>query len=359
VIEVFLEAGYNVKFWPHNLWRDPEYTPLLQKRGIEVIYGPEYVNKFGEWIAEHGAYIDYAFLSRPHVAIDFVSDLKAHSRAKLLYYGHDIHHLRLRERIKLNGTTTACETEASAMQRQEEFLWAQMDVIFYPSASETAYVSGLMPGKRVRTLPVFGFDDFAGEQEPRLADRAGLLFVAGFGHEPNEDAARWFASEVLPLVRTRFPDICLSLVGSNPTARVKALHEDGRIIVTGWVSEADLASYYARARVAIAPLRYGAGMKGKAVEAMRFGVPLVTTSFGLQGMEQLAEAVPVCDDPASFAGAMIRLLSDDQAWRAQRCAQTAFVAQNFSRDAMRRCLLQDMMPAARGQEANQEAELTT
>ena len=99
-------------------------------------------------------------------------------------------------------------------------------------------------------------------------------------------------------------------------------------------------------------------MKGKAVEAMRFGVPLVTTSFGVQGMEELAGSVPVRDDPTSFAEAVIHLLSDDQAWRAQRCAQTAFVAQSFSRDAMRRCLLQDMLPAARRHEARREAELT-
>jgi len=86
---------------------------------------------------------------------------------------------------------------------------------------------------------------------------------------------------------------------------------------------------------------------------------LVTTSFGLQGMEQLAQAIPVCNDPASFAEAVIRLLSDDHAWRTQRRAQTAFVAQNFSRDAMRRCLLQEMLPAARRHEARTEAELTT
>jgi len=80
---------------------------------------------------------------------------------------------------------------------------------------------------------------------------------------------------------------------------------------------------------------------------MRFGVPIVTTSFGLQGMESLASAVPVCDDAPSFATAIMRLLSDDEAWRAQRRIQTRYVGEHFSREAMRRCLLQDLQPALR------------
>jgi GT2 family glycosyltransferase/SAM-dependent methyltransferase/glycosyltransferase involved in cell wall biosynthesis len=347
VMELLLEAGYSVKFWPHNLWRDPEYTPLLQRRGIEVFYGPEYANRFDEWIAEHGDYIDYVFLSRPNVAEDFVRPLRAHTRARLLYYGHDIHHLRMQERLKLAGTTAAGEGVVAEMKRLEEFLWSRMDVIYYPSELETRHVSDRMPDKQVRTLPVFGFEDFAGEDEPQLAERADILFVAGFGHEPNEDAACWFASEVLPLVRMKFPDVRLWLVGSNPTERVKALHTNERVVVTGYVSEAELATRYQRARVAIAPLRYGAGVKGKTVEAMRFGVPIVTTSFGLQGMESLASAVPVCDDAPSFATAIMRLLSDDEAWRAQRRIQTRYVGEHFSREAMRRCLLQDLQPALR------------
>jgi glycosyltransferase involved in cell wall biosynthesis len=171
--------------------------------------------------------------------------------------------------------------------------------------------------------------------------------VAGFGHEPNEDAACWFASDILPLVQAQCPDVCLWLVGSNPGERVRALQTDRSVVVTGYVSDAELARYYGRARVAIAPLRYGAGVKGKAVEAMRFGVPLVATSFGLQGMEALASAVPVRDDAPGFAAAIVRLLSDDVAWRAQRRAQTMYVAEHFSRDAMRRCLLQDLPPASR------------
>jgi len=179
----------------------------------------------------------------------------------------------MQERLKLAGTTAAGEGVVAEMKRLEEFLWSRMDVIYYPSELETRHVSDRMPDKQVRTLPVFGFEDFAGEDEPQLAERADILFVAGFGHEPNEDAACWFASEVLPLVRMKFPDVRLWLVGSNPTERVKALHTNERVVVTGYVSEAELATRYQRARVAIAPLRYGAGVKGKTVEAMRFGSP--------------------------------------------------------------------------------------
>lgn len=344
-MQVLVEDGYNVKFWPQNLWHDPEYTRLLQDIGVEVFYGADYATGFGAWIQENGRYIDYALLSRPYVAIDYIEGLRQHSRARILYYGHDIHHLRMREQMKLTGATARAEADAASMQELEERVWSAVDVIYYPAQTETDHILRRHSGLAVRTLPVFGFRDFASPEEPKLGERADVLFVAGFGHPPNEDAACWFVANVLPLVRQGVPGARLWLVGSNPTDKVKSLATEGSIRVTGYVTDAQLAGHYARARVAIAPLRFGAGMKGKVVEAMRFGVPVVTSSFGIQGMELLAGVIPIADTPQPFAAAVVRLLRDDAAWRDQRRAQVAHATAHFSIDAMRRCLQQDLLPA--------------
>jgi GT2 family glycosyltransferase/glycosyltransferase involved in cell wall biosynthesis/SAM-dependent methyltransferase len=346
-IELLVEMGYQVKFWPENLWRDPQYAGALQAMGVEVFYGTEYSNAFDTWIAEHGQYIDYALLSRPYVAANFIDALRANSNAKIFYYGHDIHHLRIREQAKVVGISKVADAEAARMEELERRLWSLADVIYYPADGESSYVRGLRPDKVVRTIPVFGFRDFAPVEETNLASRRDLLFVAGFGHPPNEDAAVWFTENAWPLIRAEDPSVRLWLVGSNPTENVKALAADENVLVSGYVTDEQLAGHYARARVVVAPLRYGAGMKGKVVEAMRFGVPVVTTSIGAQGMEQLSGTIPVHDDAERFAAAVLRLLSDDDAWRAQRRRQTEFAQENFSLAAMRRCLMQDMLPAVR------------
>jgi glycosyltransferase involved in cell wall biosynthesis len=118
-------------------------------------------------------------------------------------------------------------------------------------------------------------------------------------------------------------------------------------MVTGFVSDEQLAAYYMKSRVSIAPLRYGGGLKGKVVEAMRFGVPIVTTPFGVQGMTELEANVPVHSDPMQFAEAVLSLLRDDVAWRRQRRIQCEYVRQHFSLEALSEVLLTDIVTANR------------
>ena len=148
-------------------------------------------------------------------------------------------------------------------------------------------------------------------EERALSKRRDILFVAGFAHDPNEDAALWFVEKVFPIIRQRAPDVRLWLVGSQPTRKVRELAVNPSVAVTGFVTDEQLAAHYMTARVAIAPLRYGAGIKGKVLEAMRFGVPIVTTPFGVQGMAELADKLPVVSTPEPFAEAVLTLLTDD------------------------------------------------
>lgn len=340
VIECLVESGFNVKFWPHNLWRDPQYTSRLQDMGVEVFYGRQYED-FELWLAECGRNIQFAFLARPQVAIEFIDLLRTRTKAKVLFYGVDIHHLRMREQQKVAGPgRPADDSDIKNMEKLEHTVWSKADVVYYPSDEETAYVKEKV-SCGVRTLPLFGFRSFAPENEPDLSTRSDILFVAGFAHSPNEDAAIWFAKNVLPLIRTHDLDARLFLVGSNPTNAVRDLAIDQSISVTGYVTDAELMKHYAKARVAIAPLRFGAGMKGKVIEAMRFGVPIVTTRFGVQGMADIAEELSVRAEPKPFAEAVATLLNDDVAWRRIRMIQNQYVRRHFSMQTLRSFLMAD------------------
>lgn len=338
--------GMSVKFWPQNLWRDPEYSHLLERAGIELFYGPEYAGQFDNWIKENGDSIDYVLLSRPHVSVDFVDSIRAHSKASVLYYGHDIHHLRLDRELALHNDGKTRD-ERDKFKRLETDLWPKLDAIYYPSAEEARYV-GMWLGERkhsnkVRVIPVYAYDDFPENPAANLSHRSGIVFVAGFRHGPNVAAAQWLVREVLPLVHATRPDVHVALVGSNPTPEVRALASE-KVKVTGYVPDAELAAAYTGARLAVAPLLVGGGMKGKVIESMRFGVPCIATETGAQGLADTSEFLPVCRTAGEFADTILELLRNDEKWKRISKQAQDFARANFSVEQMWRVISQDVDP---------------
>ena len=334
-IRMFVRRGYSVKFWPQNLYCDPVYAPLLQRIGVEVIYGAEYLDGFESWMQQHGYALNGVLLSRPHIAIDFIGSVRRHTQAPLLYYGHDVHYLRIEDQLRMQPDT-ALRIEYDKARGLEHQVWESVDAVYYPSETETRHVREWLDrkasGVRSYTVPAYAYDSFPDQPGQNLDERRNLLFVAGFAHPPNEDAAEWFVREVLPLIRMGYPGIHLYLVGSNPSAAVLALQGEG-ITVTGFVSDDELAKHYETARVVVAPLRYGGGMKGKVIEAMRFGVPCVTTSAGIQGLAETGGFLAAADAPAEFASLALRYLGDDAEWRRVSATAQGFVRSHFTEQA--------------------------
>jgi GT2 family glycosyltransferase/SAM-dependent methyltransferase len=346
-IRLFRSQGLEVKFWPENLFFDPGYTEALQQEGVEVIYGSEYGGKFDQWMRENGQAIDCVLLSRPHVAIDFIDAVRRHSSARVLYYGHDIHFLRMDDQLRVQENQDV-RRERDRVARLEMDVWSRVDAIYYPSEDERAYVSAwlLKHGGRAAShaVPAYAFDSFPEAPESNLGDRRGLMFVGGFGHAPNVDAAVWLVREVLPLVRAARPDVRVALVGSNPTDEVKALVEAG-VEVTGFVSDAELDERYASTRVVVAPLRFGGGMKGKVIESLRHGVPCVTTPAGVQGLAGTDTFLPPQADARAFADRVLLLLEDDDAWRITSREGQSFVRSHYTAEAQWRAFSGEIGPA--------------
>ncbi len=328
----FIGMGMKVIFWPDNLWHMPVYTQQLQAIGVEVIYGNQWVGKFDQFIAERGPNIDHVLLSRPHIAINYIDALRKHTRAPLCYFGHDLHFMRLRRQQQLTGESRL-GVEADAIERIETDLWNRCDVVIYPSEEEAAQVRAMVPGVNAMAVPLYCFHQVEGGSESGLCGRQGILFVAGFAHSPNVDAACWLVEEILPSIRLRLPGVRLHLVGSNPTDEVKALAREG-VQVHGYVDDETLKLMYQSARVVVAPLRFGAGVKLKVLEAMAHGVPVVTTPVGAQGLPGLADVIPVANQPAMVADAVSALLLDDERWREVSVAGSRYIRRHFSVDTM-------------------------
>ena len=334
-VRALLDAGAVVKFWPDNLHYDPVYAPRLQAMGVEVFHGVRWRDGIGAMLREYGDEFDAILLSRPDVADAHFDAIRAHSRARVVYYGHDLHFRRMRDQAALSPDGDARNEllrGAAMMEARERAIWQRSDSVLYPSEDEASQVRALEPAVDARAITPYAFEHFADESV--VDGRGDLLFVAGFAHPPNVDAARWLVEAIMPRVWERRPETRLSLVGSNPTAEVLALAGE-RVEVTGFVDDAELQRRYAQARVAVVPLRYGAGVKSKVVEALQQGLPLVTTSVGAQGLPGVDATCAVADDEAALADHLLELLADDAEWHRQSRLGAAYARAHFSRDTLR------------------------
>ncbi|MGO4551469.1 glycosyltransferase [Lysobacter sp. 2RAF19] len=331
-----VEAGCVVKFWPENLHFDPDYAPALQALGIEVYTGGDWMRGLPALREAIGEEVDAILLSRPDVAEKFLAQARdAFPRARIAYYGHDLHFRRVRQEADVLGQP-ALLAHADKLEELEREVWRGVDVVLYPSQDEADAVRSLEQDVDARPILPYAYDAFPRMDGP--GERSGLLFVAGFAHPPNVDAAEWLVYEIMPRVWARRPEARLSLVGANPTPRVQELAE-GRVEVTGFVNDEALFRRYATARVCVVPLRFGAGVKSKVVEAFQQGTPLVTTPVGVQGLPGAEAVCDVADDPQVLADALVALLDDDAKWTQRSHAATDYVAQRFSREAMAATLL--------------------
>lgn len=160
-----------------------------------------------------------------------------------------------------------------------------------------------------------------------------ILFVANFHHAPNEDGLAWFLKEVHPLITKQLKDARLKVIGT-PTPLNLIREATTPVTALGWVD--NLAPHYAKTRVVVAPLRFGAGVKGKIGEAWSHGVPVVMTHIGAEGMLVVhGETGLVTDDPEEFADHIIQLLQNEERWLHLSRNSITHVREHFSIEALR------------------------
>jgi glycosyltransferase involved in cell wall biosynthesis len=321
--------GWAVKFWPDNLRHDPVYTVKLEQIGVEAFYRPR-VSAFDDWLAINRDGLDAVFLCRPTVAIDYLASLQRLAPTlPLIFFGVDLHSARMRMQSRLTNDQ-ALLRDAAEMEAIERKIWREVDVAVYLSEEEAAQVRALDPSVRALSIVPYCFDDFQPLRPP--PNSRSIVFVAGFSHPPNVDGAMWLVDDIMPLVRRAIPDARLRIVGSNPTVAVRSLATPS-VEVMGYVAADELARLYSEARLAVVPLRFGAGVKLKVVEALHEGVPLVTTAVGAQGLPGLGGAAVVSDSAEAIAAAIIALMRDDAKWLEQSQRQLRYAETHFTRGA--------------------------
>lgn len=329
-LELLVALNFNVKFLGDNFYQAEPYTTILQQMGIEVLYGKWYNDNWKNWIQTNKAFIDFVFLHRPHTSLNYIMFLKENTNAKILFYGHDLHFLRELRKYEIDKDPETLHS-ANQWKSKEQFIYENSDFILTPSEDETKAIQQINPSYNVTTILPYFFKTPA-KPVNNFAGRGDIIFVGGFGHPPNTDGVLWFCKNIWPLITAKLHGVKFKIVGSNPTPEINDLQSEN-ILVTGFVSEEELRTIYRKAKIAIVPMRYGAGVKGKTVEAMYKGIPLVSTTIGLEGMPGICDFIHPFDDAESFANEIISIYNNDQRLIEMSRLETAYINQHFTWDA--------------------------
>ena len=326
-LKAFRELGFHQTYVPfHNFRHLGRYTSDYQRVGVQVLYSPFY-NNFDD-VMRTGNDFDYVLVHRYNIAAEVIGRIRANMpTARIIFVPVDLHHIRM-ERQALADKDRNLLVKSSKAKTAELQVISQVDCNIVYSKFEKDVIANelsMLPDNTV-TLP---WIVDAVESSDDQSQRMDIMFVGGFPHQPNVDAVSFFVADVWPLLVARLStDIKFLAIGDAPPDAIRALASD-RVVVTGYVPMVE--PYFAQARVFVAPLRYGAGVKGKVIQALANGVPVVATNVAVEGIGLVdGEHCLVADTPDAIADAVLRLYAEPETWARLRESGLRFVAQNFS-----------------------------
>ena len=330
LMRMLRDEGAHVVFLPADLRHEDGYTQALQQIGVEAWYAP-HAGRVPAWLREHGPRFERVLLCRHYVASEFLPLVRRFApQARVLFDTVDLHYLRERRAAELGGDPALLRA-ALRTRRLELDLVARSDVTLVVSEAERALLRVDAPHSEVEVLS--NLHDVAGAGLP-FAQRGDLVFVGGFRHPPNADAARWFIDAVFPRVRAALPGVRFHCIGGDVPPDIRERGDHDGVVIHGHV--ADIAPYMDGCRISVAPLRFGAGVKGKVNLAMAHGQPVVATGCAVEGMHLVdGRDVLVADDADGFAAQTVRLYRDQALWASLAQAGLENVRQHFSLDAAR------------------------
>ncbi|MGR8933321.1 MAG: glycosyltransferase [Gammaproteobacteria bacterium] len=332
--------GFKVTFVPENMAYLGQYTELLQRMGIEVIYAP-FAGSVEEILKERGKEFDVVYMTRYYVAKNHLRFVRQHApKARVLFCNADLHFLReIREAIERKDENAL---EHARQVREEELaIMRQVDVsLSYNSIEHAVILSHNLQQTKVVTCP-WVVD--VKESTPGYAARSDIAFLGGFGHPPNKAAVLFFIDQVMPILRQRLPDAKFRIYGSNVPKEIETMAGKD-VVVEGYIE--DVADVYDSCRVFVAPLLTGAGIKGKVIDALAHGTPSVLTPIAAEGTPlRHGLEVMIAETAEEWADAVSRLYTEQALWENMSSSAREFARNCYSFENGRKLMLKALETA--------------
>jgi GT2 family glycosyltransferase/SAM-dependent methyltransferase len=309
IIQSLLGLGYKITFLPDDLHMVSPYTSELQSLGVEVLYGKLDIEAE---LTELARGLTAVITCRPHATSRLLDLIRGVApNVPVVYDTVDLHWVREARKAAQSGHESPNDTpRVVALRELELALIRATDATLVVTETERRQVLADVRTANVHVVP--NVNEVMSRVSPPQS-RAGVIFVGGFEHVPNIDAAIVLVRDVMPHVWRELGDVKVSIIGSSPPPAVRALASE-LVDVTGWVPELDPVLQSARALVA--PLTYGAGLKGKVTQALAHGLPVVTTPIGAEGLDAVdGEHLLMATQPRALADQVVSVLRDDELWQ--------------------------------------------
>jgi O-antigen biosynthesis protein len=338
LLKLLNKLGCKITFSAENLSFDAKYSNSLRKIGIETLCRP-FVQSIKKFLQDAGFSFDIVIISRRDVAEQYMEIAKKFCpRAVVIFDTVDLHFVReAREQEIYTGKKI--DGWESPQNNKELLLAQQADRVWVVSEAEETLLNEILPDLQVDLVSLVHEID---PTNTPFQDREGFLFIGSFMHPPNIDAVNFYFENIHVNVVKELGPVTFYIIGDNPPKDLKnwAL-KFPEVKLLGYVDE--IRPFFEKVKFSIAPLRFGAGIKGKINTSMSFGVPVVTTTIGSEGMNLIHEKnVMIADAPNRFIDAMIRLHTQKDLWERLSEKSTNNIQQNFSFDCaennLRKCL---------------------
>ncbi|POY35542.1 glycosyl transferase [Solitalea longa] len=310
LLKIFLDKGYHIIYYPTKGHKTEPYYSHLHDLSIEVLYEHIGHKELHTSLKAILPYVNLVWACRPEINRKYIFIKEQFPRIKWIYDTVDLHYLRFERENELLGGNRKTARKARRYKKMELRLAEIADV----TVTVTEQEKTILQEKGISTLQVVPniHATHASSLEMGFDDRQHLLFIGGFKHRPNVDAVKWLCHEIMPKIWQQTADIKLYVVGSHPPEELLSLANE-RVIVTGYVP--DVTPYFNQSRVFVAPLRYGAGMKGKIGQSLEYALPIVTTEIGAEGMHLTNnKEILLAHTAEEFATQTLRLYSDSNLW---------------------------------------------
>jgi GT2 family glycosyltransferase len=304
------EFGFQVTFVAHQQRPpDKKYLQELQKLGIQVLHTPFIVDLQSHLEIFANQY-DFFFLCRADVAEKILPLVRQHAPGKpIVFHTIDLHFLRLQRQAELFEDWRA-HRDSEKYKDLETWLINHADCSIVHSDSEKEILINM--GVNIERVVLWPLILESPDETPSFAERDSIIFVAGFNHPPNVDAIQSFCATTMPLIEKLDPEIVLKIVGTNIPESVKAL-DSRNVKIVGFVEDID--EVISKSRLSIAPLRYGAGVKGKIGKSLINGTPVVASPIAAEGMGlKPEEDYLVGNTPEIFAAQIADVYRNEDFW---------------------------------------------
>ncbi|MFZ4106095.1 glycosyltransferase [Flavobacterium sp.] len=336
IIDDYVEIGFHVSLIVKFTYFENKYIEYFQRKGVNVFYEHKKYTSIEKYLEKQKLNPSIVWFYSPDVFIKYYKVAKKYCQnAKLVYDMVDIHHLRIQRSIEVESKRASLRKKYLKYKKIETQAAKLADYVIAISGFEENYMKQFCEESKLKIISNIHYPKIDINKTLDFEKRKDIIFI-GSTHTPNIDAVRFLYNEIMPLVWNEIPDLNVNIIG-NIIDQVSDI-KDSKFIFRGYVP--DIEDYFISNKLMVAPLRYGAGIKGKIGQSFEYYLPVVTTSIGAEGMNLTNYKNALINDSSEdFAKSIISLYTDKELWlNLQKNSEDSL--EQFSKEHLKKIILQ-------------------